>query len=83
MMRAEEIALQLADDVKKFYHFRDGRWLFRNMNKWQHATPPRLMIWQAMAAHKRAGVVPSPDLADEIQRCLERVFEKRRESVRV
>ena len=76
-MQAEEIAAQLADDVKKIYQYQYGRWFYRHMNKWQTATAPRLIIWQAMVARKRAGVVPSTALADEIQRCLELRFEKR------
>ena len=76
-MQAQEIAAQLADDVKKVYQYQYGRWLYRHMNKWQTTTAPRLMIWQAMMTRKRACVVPSTALDDEIQRCLEARFEQR------
>ena len=75
-MQAQEIALQLIDDVKPLYQYRHGRWLIRQSNQWRYTNAPRLLIWQAMACRKHNGVVPSPTLADEIQRCLEVVFEK-------
>ena len=79
-MQAHEIALQLIDDLKQLYQYRDGQWLLRYGNQWRCTNEPRLMIWQAMASRKHVGVVPSPTLADEIQRCLEIVFERQQHS---
>ena len=74
-MHAHEIAVQMIEEVKPLYQYRHGRWLYRNSNQWRYTGAPRLIIWQAMASRKHAGVVPSPTLADEIQHCLEIVFE--------
>ncbi|MEO8609201.1 MAG: hypothetical protein ABI690_15025 [Chloroflexota bacterium] len=75
-MHAQEIAIQLIEDLKPLYQYQHGRWLYRHSNQWHYTNAPRLMIWQAMAARKHAGVVPSPTLADEIQHNLEMVFER-------
>ena len=75
-MQAHEIAIQLVEEVKPLYQYRHGRWLLRHSNQWRYTNAPRLIIWQAMASRKHIGVVPSPTLADEIQRCLEIVFER-------
>ena len=74
-MPAHEIAIQLIEEVKPLYQYQHGRWLYRNSNQWRYTSAPRLIIWQAMASRKHAGVVPSRTLADEIQHCLEIVFE--------
>ena len=75
-MQAQEIAIQLIDEVKPLYQYQHGRWLYRHSNQWRYTSAPRLMIWQAMASRKHNGVIPSPTLADEIQHCLEIVFEQ-------
>lgn len=75
-MHAHEIAIQLLDEVKPFYQYRQGRWLYRDSNRWRYTSAPRLLIWQAMTARKRTGVVPSPALADDIQRRMEVLFER-------
>ena len=77
-MPAYEIAIEMVDDLKRDYRYQGGQWFYRNMNRWRTAAPPRLVIWQAMTQRKRLGVNPSTDLANDIQTCLERVFEKRR-----
>ncbi|MBZ0289925.1 MAG: hypothetical protein K8I30_20040 [Anaerolineae bacterium] len=76
-MGAHEIAVELLEDLKPLYQYRHGRWLYRDGSGWRYANVPRLLIWQAMVARRRAGVVPSPVLADEVQRWLEWAFEKR------
>ena len=82
-MQAHEIAVQLIEDVKPLYQYRHGRWLIRHSNRWRYTSAPRLMIWQAMASRKHNGVVPSPTLADEIQHCLELVFENQQRDKRL
>jgi hypothetical protein len=70
-MTANEIGLALAGELKQVYQYRGGRWLCRKGTGWGYTVPPRLAIWLAMYARKRAGVVPSSALADDIQRSLE------------
>ncbi len=70
-MRADEIGQQLARELKNRYLYQQGRWLYRESKGWGYASVPRLAIWNAMVARKRAGVVPSKALADDIQRYLE------------
>jgi hypothetical protein len=70
-MRADEIGAQLAGELKNVYQYRHGRWLERRTNGWGYASVPRLVIWDSMVKRKRAGVVPSKSLADDIQRYLE------------
>jgi hypothetical protein len=79
-MGAHEIANELLEDLKPLYQYRHGRWLYRDGIQWRYANVPRLLIWQAMVAHRRVGVVPSPTLADEVQRCLEWAFERQQHS---
>jgi hypothetical protein len=73
-MTADEIGAALASELKHVYQYRQGRWLYRQGNRWGYTSPPRLFIWLAMYARKRAGVVPSSALADDIQRSLEGCF---------
>jgi hypothetical protein len=77
-MQAQEIALQLIEEVKPLYQYHHGQWLLRYGNQWRCTNAPRLIIWQAMGSRKHLGVEPSPTLADEIQRCLEIIFEHQR-----
>ncbi len=76
-MRADEIGAQLVGELKNVYQYRYGRWLQRRTTGWGYTTPPRLVIWQAMVARKRAGVMPSTALADDIQHYLEANFNRR------
>jgi hypothetical protein len=76
-MRADEIGSQLARELKHAYQYRNGRWLHRQPHGWSYTSVPRLAIWNAMVSRKRAGVVPSKSLADDIQRYLEVVLDQR------
>lgn len=82
-MPAYQIAIEMLDDLKRDYRYQSGHWFYRSANRWRTAAPPRLVIWQAMTQRQRLGVQPSTALANDIQTCLETVFENRRQPAAV
>lgn len=84
-MKTHEIVEKLVKELKKNYQYQNGKWLYRETTKWCYCVAPRLKIWDEMLKHKRAGVIPSTLLADDIERCLQSLLDptKRRKSIPV